>query len=69
MFDSWACLMPAVSAIAVPLRDGKQVYGSINILWVRTASSIEDFAAMHLRDLQNAAAEIVAELREPAQKH
>lgn len=57
-----------VSAIAVPLRDGKQVYGSINILWIRTAYSIEDFATMHLRDLQNAAAEIVAGLREPVRK-
>ena len=57
-----------VSAIAVPLRDGKQVHGSINILWIRTAYSIEDFAATHLRDLQNAAAEIVAGLREPARK-
>ncbi|MEW6454764.1 MAG: IclR family transcriptional regulator C-terminal domain-containing protein [Pseudomonadota bacterium] len=55
-----------VSAIAVPLRDGKQVHGAINILWIRTAHSIEDFAAMHFRDLQSAAAEIVATLREPA---
>ena len=57
-----------VSSIAVPLRDGKQVHGAINILWIRTAYPIEDFAAMHLRDLQNAAAEIVAGLREPARK-
>jgi IclR family mhp operon transcriptional activator len=57
-----------VSAIAVPLRDDKQVYGAVNILWIRTAYSIDDFAALHLRDLQNAAAEIVAALREPTRK-
>jgi len=57
-----------VSAIAVPLREGKDIYGAINVLWIRTAYSIEDFTAAHLRDLQNAATEIVAGLREPAQK-
>ena len=57
-----------VAAIAVALRDGEKVYGSINILWIKNAYSIEDFVALHLRDLHDAAAEIVAALREPARK-
>lgn len=50
-------------AIAVPLRDGARVAGAINILWLRTASTVEAFAARHLPDLQAAAAEIVSSLR------
>ena len=50
------------------LRDGEKVYGSINILWIKNAYSIEDFVALHLRDLHDAAEEIVAALREPARK-
>jgi IclR family mhp operon transcriptional activator len=51
-----------LTAIAVPLLDRTRVHGAINILWVRTASTIEDFAARHLADLQAAASEIVASL-------
>ena len=50
-------------AMAVPLRDGPRVLGSINIVWLRTASTVEAFAARHLFDLQAAAAEIVSSLR------
>jgi IclR family mhp operon transcriptional activator len=50
-------------AMAVPLRDGPRVLGSINIIWLRTASTVEAFAARHLSDLQAAAAEIVSSLR------
>jgi IclR family mhp operon transcriptional activator len=50
-------------AIAVPLRDGRRVLGAINMLWLRTAFTIEAFAARHLSDLESAAAEIVSSLR------
>jgi IclR family transcriptional regulator, mhp operon transcriptional activator len=51
-----------LSAIAVPLLDRTRVHGSINILWIRAAFTVEQFAARHLADLQAAAAEIVASL-------
>jgi IclR family mhp operon transcriptional activator len=50
-------------AISVPLRDGPRVLGAINMLWLQTAFTVEAFAARHLSDLQNAAAEIVSSLR------
>jgi IclR family transcriptional regulator, mhp operon transcriptional activator len=52
-----------LAGMAVALRDGKRVYGVINILWIRTAFTIEQMASMHLRDLQAAADEIVAAVR------
>jgi IclR family transcriptional regulator, mhp operon transcriptional activator len=52
-----------LAAIAVPLRDRSRVHGSINILWIRSAFTVEQFAARYLADLQAAAAEIVASLR------
>jgi IclR family transcriptional regulator, mhp operon transcriptional activator len=51
-----------LAAIVVPLFDGERVHGSINILFVRTAYTVEQFAARHLADLQAAAREIVASL-------
>ena len=54
-----------LAAIAVPLVDHKRVHGSINILWIKTAFTVEEFAARHLRDLQAAAAEIVEGLQRP----
>jgi len=53
-----------LEAIAVPLLDRTKVHGSINILWIRTAFTVEQFAAQHLDDLQSAAAEIVESLRQ-----
>jgi len=50
-------------SIAVPLRDGTRVLGAINMLWLKTASTVQAFAARHLADLQGAAAEIVGSLR------
>jgi IclR family mhp operon transcriptional activator len=50
-------------SIAVPLRDGPRILGAINMLWLKTAFSIEAFASGHLGDLQDAAAEIVSSLR------
>jgi IclR family transcriptional regulator, mhp operon transcriptional activator len=55
-------------AIAVPLLDRERVHGSINILWIKTAFTIEEFVSRHLSDLQGAANEIVSALREPKQK-
>jgi IclR family mhp operon transcriptional activator len=52
-----------LAAIVVPLQDGARVHGSINILWIKTAFTIEEFAARHLDDLRNAAIEIVDTLR------
>lgn len=54
------------AAIAVALFDGRRVHGSINFRWFRTAFTIEEFAARHLADLQDAAREIVGSLRRPA---
>jgi len=54
------------AAIAVALFDGRRVHGSINFRWIRTAFTVEDFAARHLADLQDAAREIVGSLRRPA---
>jgi IclR family transcriptional regulator, mhp operon transcriptional activator len=50
-------------SIAVPLRDGQRVLGAINMLWLKTAFSIDAFAARHLGELRDAAAEIVRSLR------
>jgi IclR family mhp operon transcriptional activator len=52
-----------LAAIAVPLLDCTRVHGSINILWIKTAFTIEEFADRHLADLRAAAAEIVRSLR------
>jgi len=51
-----------LAAIGLPLLDRGRVQGSINILWVKTAYTVEDFAARHLPDLQSAAREIVSSL-------
>lgn len=54
------------AAIAVALFDGRRVHGSINFRWIRTAFTVEEFAARHLADLQDAAREIVGSLQRPA---
>jgi IclR family mhp operon transcriptional activator len=54
-----------LAAIAVALCDGTRVYGAMNILWIRTAFTVEQFAAKHLTDLQDAAREIVSSLQRP----
>jgi IclR family mhp operon transcriptional activator len=55
-----------LAAIAVPLLDRTRVHCSINILWIRTAFTVENFADRHLADLQTAASEIVSSLRAEA---
>jgi IclR family mhp operon transcriptional activator len=57
-----------LAAIAVPLVDRSRVQGSINILWISSAFSVQDFAARHLADLQAAAREIVDALRSPTNR-
>ena len=57
-----------LAAIAVPLFDGKRVHGSINILWIKTAFTVDEFAGRHLTDLQAAAREIVTSLGDPGKK-
>jgi IclR family mhp operon transcriptional activator len=52
-----------LASIAIPLRDGARVMGSINIVWLKNAFSIEAFAARHLHELQDVAAEIVGSVR------
>jgi IclR family transcriptional regulator, mhp operon transcriptional activator len=54
-----------LAAIAVPLMDRTRVHGSINIVWIKTAFTVEDFAAQHLADLQAAATEIIENLQRP----
>lgn len=58
-----------LAAIVVALSDGARVHGSINILWIKTAFTVEDFAARHLADLQAAAREIVNSLRSPTNRN
>jgi IclR family mhp operon transcriptional activator len=52
-----------LAGIAIPLLDGGRVHGSINILSIKTAFTIEEFAAQHLADLRAAGREIVASLK------
>jgi IclR family mhp operon transcriptional activator len=51
-----------LAAIVVPLLGQTRVHGSINILFVKTAFTVEEFAARHLADLQAAARAIVGSL-------
>jgi IclR family transcriptional regulator, mhp operon transcriptional activator len=55
-----------LAGIAVPLIDRVRVHGSINILWIRTAMTIEECASRYLADLKAAAAEIVSSLKSRA---
>jgi IclR family transcriptional regulator, mhp operon transcriptional activator len=57
-----------LAAIALPLLDRGRVHGSINILWMRTAFTIEEFAARHLEALQAAADEIVSSMQRPTKR-
>ena len=47
----------------MPLLDRTRVHGSINMLWIKTAFTVEQFAERHLADLQAAATEIVSSLQ------
>jgi IclR family mhp operon transcriptional activator len=52
-----------LAGMAIPLQDGRRVYGSINLLWIKTAFTVEEFARRHLADLQAAGREIVLSLK------
>jgi IclR family mhp operon transcriptional activator len=47
-----------LAAIAVPILGRSRVYGSINILWIKTAFTVEQFAAKHCNQLQHAAQQV-----------
>jgi IclR family mhp operon transcriptional activator len=53
-----------LAGIAVPLLGRNRVHGVINIIWVKAAKSVDDMVRDHLADLQAAADEIVASLRD-----
>ena len=48
-----------LAAVAVPLISGQRVYGAINLLWIKTAFPIDEFASVHVPALKMAAGEIV----------
>jgi IclR family mhp operon transcriptional activator len=56
-----------LAAIAVPLLGRRRAYGSINILWIGSAFTVEQFATRHLADLQQAAREISNSLDAPSE--
>jgi IclR family mhp operon transcriptional activator len=58
-----------LAAIAVPVWCGDQVYGSLNLVWLKTAHTVEHMAVQHLADLQDAAAEISAGLPRRSRKN
>ena len=58
-----AQLPDGLAGVAVPLQDRGRVHGVINIIWPRSARSIEDMVKDCLADLQAAAADIVTTLR------
>lgn len=53
------------AAIAVALFDGRRAHGALNFRWIRAAFTVEEFAARHLADLQDAAREILDSLQRP----
>ncbi len=59
-------LHDGLAAMAVPIRGRARVHGSVNILWISTAFTTEEFARRHLADLQAAAAAIAAGIKDAA---
>ena len=54
-----ANFVDGLAAVAVPLISGQRVYGAINLLWIKTAFPIDEFASVHVPALKMAAGEIV----------
>jgi IclR family transcriptional regulator, mhp operon transcriptional activator len=54
-----ANFVDGLAAIAVPLVNGQRVYGAINLLWIKAAFPIDEFASVHLPALKAAARDIV----------
>jgi len=57
-----------LAAIAVALSGRARVYGAINLIWVKTALTVEEFVARHLVDLQDTAREIASSLESPTNR-
>src|SRR5713101_3860103 len=57
-----------LAAIALPLLGRGRIHGSINIMWIKTALTVEEFAARHLEDLRAAATEIVGAMQPQAKR-
>jgi IclR family mhp operon transcriptional activator len=57
-----------LAAIALPLLDRGRTYGSINIMWIKAAFTVDDFAARHLGGLKAAATEIVSAMQRPIKR-
>jgi IclR family transcriptional regulator, mhp operon transcriptional activator len=57
-----------LAAIAVALSGRARVYGAINLIWIKTAFTVEEFAARHLVDMQDAAREIASSLESPTNR-
>ena len=51
-----------------PCRVAHAWYGAINLIWVKTALTVEEFAARHLVDLQDAAREIASSVESPTNR-
>ena len=51
------------AGIAVPLLDRGRVHGVINVIWPKSARTLDEMVRYCLGDLQRAAAEIVTALR------
>jgi IclR family transcriptional regulator, mhp operon transcriptional activator len=49
-----------LAAIAVPVCWREQVYGAINLVWLKNAQTVDHMVRHHLTDLQAAASEITA---------
>jgi len=47
-----------LAAIAVPVRRDAQLYGAINLVWLKNAHTIDHMVRHHLADLQAAASQI-----------
>jgi IclR family mhp operon transcriptional activator len=54
-----ANFVDGLAAVAVPLISGQRVHGAINLLWIKTAFPIDEFAGVHVPALKAAAREIV----------
>jgi IclR family transcriptional regulator, mhp operon transcriptional activator len=54
-----ANFVDGLAAVAVPLISGQRVHGAINLLWIKTAFPIDEFASVHVSALKAAAREIV----------
>jgi IclR family mhp operon transcriptional activator len=57
-----------LAAIALPLLDRARIHGSINIMWIKAAFTVEEFSTRHLGDLKAAASEIVGAMQRPAKR-